>query len=453
MKILDVLKYSGRSLKVQRGRTVLTVLGVMIGITTIVVLNSLVGGFSNLLNGQLSQGLSAQTLTVTGGGGGLLGFGGGGGGVAATLYTTNLTGPSGLESYLKKNGNYVDEDMGIIQPTSFKPYYNSSITGNLKSYSATIIAVDFTTYSSPDFYSSTFTTTGGNGTIPTDNKSIVIGYGLYHPYDNDSSAHLINYGQNLTLYWHWTNKTSTLQSYSVNITGVLGQIGGISLASLAGGPSDRELFMPITMAEQIFQTNILSSIVVHVNSKDQTIIDNVTATIKAFFAPSGSVSVLSATAQLSTLNSALGLVSDLLTGIALISLLVAGINIVNIMTMSVLERTREIGILKAIGAKDSHILGIFLVEAFLIGLIASLIGIALGYLGSTIVGGLLFRTATGAASGFSRGGGFLSGFVPSLSWDLILEAIGFGVGTSVIFALYPAIKASRKPPVEALRYE
>src|SRR5271157_1950300 len=459
MKIADIFKYSGRSLKVQKGRAVLTVLGVVIGITAIVALNSLVGGFSNIITGQLSQGLSAQTLTVTGGGGGLAAFGGGGGGTPATLYTTNLTGPNGLEAYLKDNGNHVDAVMGIIQisysntPNSLNPYYYSNITNTTKKYDATITAVDFAMYGSSIFYSSTFTTstTGGVGNIPTDNKSIVIGNGLYEPYTNSTSAHLINYGQNLTLYY---NLDGTSANCSVKVTGVLGQIGGISLAALAGGPSDRGIYMPITLAEQIFHVNQFSSIVVHVNSTDQAIIDNVTAAIKAFFAPSGSVSVSSATSMLTTLNTILGTVSDLLTAIAAISLIVAGVNIVNIMTVSIIERTREIGILKAIGAKDTDILGIFLVEALLIGVIGSLVGIGLGYLGSFGLGSILFRAATGAGGGFGGGfGGGLSTFVPVLSSTLFLEALGFGVGTAVIFALYPAFKASRKPPVEALRYE
>src|SRR5271157_486768 len=455
MKIVDVIKYSGRSLKVQKGRAVLTVLGVVIGITAIVALNSLVGGFSNIITGQLSQGLSAQTLTVTSGSGGFGGFGGGGGrGAAATISYSNLTGSTDLQSYLKKNGNHVDGVMGVVTISAGQfaqtPSYYSTLNGSSVKYTATITGVDFATYGNSVFYASTFTTTGGLGSIPTDKNSIVIGYSAYHPYDNAST--LINYGQNLVLNWRWLNTTAG--NCSVNVTGVLAKIQGVSLASLTGGPSNNGIYMPITLAMKIFDTQKLSSIVLHVNSTDQSVIDNVTATTQAYFHSSGTVSVTSATSLLTTLNTVLGTVSALLTAIAAISLIVAGVNIVNIMTVSIIERTREIGILKAIGAKDADILGIFLVEALLIGIIGSLVGIGLGYLGSFGLGSILFRAATGAGGGFGGGfGGGLSTFVPVLSSTLFLEALGFGVGTAVIFALYPAFKASRKPPVEALRYE
>ncbi|MGF3522523.1 MAG: ABC transporter permease, partial [Candidatus Bathyarchaeia archaeon] len=135
-----------------------------------------------------------------------------------------------------------------------------------------------------------------------------------------------------------------------------------------------------------------------------------------------------------------------LGGIAAISLLVAGIGIMNIMIVSLIERTREIGILKAIGMKSRTVLLIFLCESVIIGLMGAVIGIVSGWSLAKVVAML-----------FSGGGPFGSSggltITPILTPEMALLAVGFGVGVSVIFALYPAWRASKLKPVDALRYE
>ena len=133
-----------------------------------------------------------------------------------------------------------------------------------------------------------------------------------------------------------------------------------------------------------------------------------------------------------------------LGGIAAISLLVAGIGIMNIMIVSLIERTREIGILKALGMKNRTVLNIFLGESVIIGLIGAVIGIILGWILANIVSRVL-------ASGIFGGGGFK--VTPLLTPEVLIGSLAFGVGVSVIFALYPAWRASKLKPVEALRYE
>ena len=133
-----------------------------------------------------------------------------------------------------------------------------------------------------------------------------------------------------------------------------------------------------------------------------------------------------------------------LGGIAAISLLVAGIGIMNIMIVSLIERTREIGILKALGMKSRTVLTIFLGESVIIGLIGAVVGIVLGWILASV-------TARVLASGAFGGGGFR--ITPLLTPEVVLGALAFGVGVSVIFALYPAWRASKLKPVEALRYE
>jgi putative ABC transport system permease protein len=142
---------------------------------------------------------------------------------------------------------------------------------------------------------------------------------------------------------------------------------------------------------------------------------------------------------LQTAQAVTGVLTIFLGGIAAISLLVGGIGIMNIMLVSVAERTREIGLRKALGARRRDILVQFLVESSLLSLIGGLIGIFLGWLIGVIVGQIA------AANG--------TPFNPSVSLNAILLATLFSTAVGLFFGIYPANRASRLEPVEALRYE
>ena len=142
---------------------------------------------------------------------------------------------------------------------------------------------------------------------------------------------------------------------------------------------------------------------------------------------------------LSTVQSVTGVLTIFLGGIAGISLLVGGIGIMNIMLVSVTERTREIGLRKALGARRRDILIQFITESSLLSLIGGLIGILLGWLISFAVG------AVAAATG--------NQFSPVVGVDAILLATLFSAAVGLFFGIYPANRAASLEPVEALRYE
>ncbi|MBA7543557.1 putative ABC transporter permease YknZ [subsurface metagenome] len=137
---------------------------------------------------------------------------------------------------------------------------------------------------------------------------------------------------------------------------------------------------------------------------------------------------------LDTISSVTAALSLMLGGIAAISLLVGGIGIMNIMLVSVTERTREIGIRKALGAKNKNIMSQFLIEALSLSGMGGLIGIAFGWLGAYAI----------AQAG---------------KWPLVITPIsillvfGFALIIGLFFGLYPAMKAAKMDPVDALRYE
>jgi putative ABC transport system permease protein len=146
-------------------------------------------------------------------------------------------------------------------------------------------------------------------------------------------------------------------------------------------------------------------------------------------------SVFSQADFLAAFGAITGVVTIFLSAIAGISLLVGGIGIMNIMLVTVTERTREIGLRKAIGAKRRDILAQFLVEAMTLSLSGGLAGIALGVSGALLISRLL------------------EGFTASVTAGSIALAVGFSAAVGLFFGLYPARRASRLNPIEALRYE
>jgi putative ABC transport system permease protein len=128
----------------------------------------------------------------------------------------------------------------------------------------------------------------------------------------------------------------------------------------------------------------------------------------------------------------LGTLTVMLAGIAGISLLVGGIGIMNIMLVSVSERTREIGIRKAVGARTYDILSQFVIEAIMLSVLGGIVGIVLGAGGAYALNGLVPTQITGWA---------------------VAMAFFFAAGVGIFFGVYPAVKASRLDPIEALRYE
>ncbi len=143
--------------------------------------------------------------------------------------------------------------------------------------------------------------------------------------------------------------------------------------------------------------------------------------------------------MLNSVQSVVGVLTIFLGGIAAISLLVGGIGIMNIMLVSVTERTREIGLRKALGARKRDILIQFLAESALLSLVGGIIGILFGWLIAFIVGKV--ATATG------------NSFTPVVSLGAVLMATLFSAAVGVFFGIYPANRAASLQPVEALRYE
>ena len=268
-------------------------------------------------------------------------------------------------------------------------------------------------------------------------RNLFVGIGSYVTQgDVDSKAKVVVLGtkvkEELFGQENALGKAVTLSDARYRVVGVM-QKRGTSL----GMDLDDIVFIPVTSGQELFDTDGLFEIIASTLRTED--VDGAIAQIKEVLikrhAHKEDFTVQSQGAMLQTMNTILNVLTAVLGGIAGISLLVGGIGIMNIMLVSVRERTREIGIRKAIGARNSDIMAQFLIEAITLSGVGGVIGIILG------VGIALLIPL------------FVTVLPTSVSLWSIAMAFSFSMAVGVFFGVYPARKASLQDPITALRYE
>jgi putative ABC transport system permease protein len=236
-----------------------------------------------------------------------------------------------------------------------------------------------------------------------------------------------------------------INSLTFKVIGVMASKGGTGFMN-----QDDQIFVPLTTAQTRLVGNpsfrgakSVSTINVQVNSTDNvtSVESDITSLLEERHNVQPGADDFTITSQLDTLNAATSVTNTLsifLGGIGGISLLVGGIGIMNIMLTSVTERTHEIGLRKAIGARRNDILMQFMVEAVTLSLLGGILGVILGWGIAKIIGGV------------QLGG---SAITPVVGLDSVLLATLFSLMVGLFFGIYPAARAAGLQPVEALRYE
>ncbi len=203
------------------------------------------------------------------------------------------------------------------------------------------------------------------------------------------------------------------------------------------GDNDMMVYIPIDYASTMSGfSSFNKTFYIAANSEENIdfTLNRVLTYLSTVFPSDANYRAFSQTQILGVLETILGLLTSLLAGIASISLVVGGIGIMNIMLVTVRERTKEIGIRKALGARQSQILAQFLIEAILITTLGGLIGLGVSYVGTIIIS-------------------IITDFNVILGLDAVVLSLVFSITIGVIFGLYPAYNASKLEPVEALRFE
>ncbi len=429
MKTSDIFSYAFGAIRLRKLRAGLTTLGVVVGIAAIVALLSITQGLQTTIGDQLQTGFATDTLIVSTG----RGFGMSPGAMIAAESDFEL-----LVNYTQIIDEIEDVDLSVA--VIRKPGY---IKSGEREFLLTVVGVNFAKYA--DIYSRTFVAERGDISLNPENETVVIGKRISDPWKNGTIFSNVDEVVEIT----WTN-ASTLppknETYSGQVAAVLKEIGGFGV----GGPSDTNVYIPISQAQSFFGIDECDMIIVQLENDDDTTIESVSEAIEEAFG--GQVNVTSSTAVLDTISTIFSTVELFLAGIAAISLLVAGIGIMNIMIVSLMERTREIGILKALGMKSRTVLSIFLSEAVIVGLMGAALGIASGWVLANVVARVFTGGGFMSAGNQAAAAGGMT-ITPVLTPTVILGAFAFGLLVSVIFALYPAWRASRLKPVDALRYE
>lgn len=422
MKLYIISKQSFKAIFANKGRSFLTILGIVIGIGSVIALMSLGNGVKANISGQIAT-LGTTTLTIMPG----EGFAGA---ENANNTTSNKNAPT-QSAQQSRGGGF----MGSASTLTINDLESLNNKSDVPDVDLVAGSVSGSAISGDQRFSV-------NGTSPSlfqiRKRDIDKGSNFTEKDVTDKNKVLVlgaDLAENLFSEKDPIGQELTIGKDVYKVIGVFKKAEGNNFNN-----PNLLAYIPYTSAMQSLDTDKFSNL--SATAKDENSVNvakdeiekvllknhNITNKKLADFSVSSSADLLSAVGNIT------GVLTSLLSGIAAISLLVGGIGIMNIMLVSVTERTREIGLRKAVGARTSDILAQFLVEAVMLTLTGGVIGILLGITMAKIAGRFV-------------------GFPPVTTNNAIWLAVGISTLVGLVFGIYPAAKAAKLNPIDALRYE
>ena len=390
--MVESVRMSVSNIRQNRMRSFLTILGIMIGVTAVIALVTTISGVSSSISDSFSSmGASTMTLSATG---------------------TDLQG--GLTAENMEEISELDHVEGV------SPSVSLSVTA-----------------ARDDAYESGVSVSGRNDDCFVQEPDTLSRGRAINSIDLDQSLRVCLISEELVETFFYGDDPIGQELYldgmRFTVVGVLAADADSSVSSMFSG-SDA-VIVPYTTALKMNGETLVSSLTLYIDDANaaEIVESELETCLDAIFDyEDDTYSIITMESIADTMESMLSMMSALLGGIASIALLVGGIGIMNMMLTSVTERTVEIGLKKAIGARPGQIQAQFLIESFLLSMVGGLAGVVLGIALSAILCQVL-------------GTGF------SLSYGAIALGVGFSAAVGVLFGWSPARKASRLNPIDALR--
>lgn len=442
MKFLDLIRLIFGNLSRRKARVALTAIGVVIGTSAVVILVSLANGLQRSANEQLygiGDLTQIQVMPTFGGEGGPVMLGGGGGGGSPELQQQALL------------TNFALNDLRAIPGVESVVARDYLMSGGMLKYQkleagVNIIGIDTSDLASLGLEAAEGDTALARGTVVI---GVMVPSNFYDPKmrpGQEPPPPPQLYGQQLQMVvskWD-AQGVETRKNISLRVVGVLKE---------TRGESDWSIYMPLEQIKALnewamnrrinYNKDGYSQVIVKVSDVNEVIeiTDQITAMGFQAFTPQSFVEGI---------NNFYRVLQFIFGGVGAIALLVAAIGIANTMAMSILERTREIGLMKAVGATNRDVLAIFLGEAAGIGFLGGLGGIIIGWLAGQ---GLNVLAMVFLANQSSQMGGPPPSLAVYTPFWLPLFALIFSTFIGMLSGLYPALRAANMIPVLALKYE
>ncbi|HXY80155.1 MAG TPA: ABC transporter permease [Gaiellaceae bacterium] len=405
MSVAEAFRMAVQGVLSNRLRSLLTMLGITIGVAAVIILVAVGHGSAVAVSNRI-EALGTNVVTIQPGG---FGFGRGTGGFRSSF--TQLT---------MKDVKALEDPTAAPDVLSVTPVVNGSVTA---------------TYGSASYSPSQFI-----GTTPSyeeARKSPVEAGTFITQADESTHARVVVLGETVVL--NLFGNVDPL-GQTIKLNGTSFTVEGVLVPKGTNGIQDQDdiIIAPLTTTQDLITgvTGGLSQIIIEAKSSHQVNAaqNEATTILTPTHSSNGTANfrVLNQASLLATSSSTNHVFTVLLAAVAAISLLVGGIGVMNIMLVTVTERTREIGIRKALGARRTDILGQFLTESVLLSVCGGVLGVAAGLVGSR------FK---------------IVGVQPVVESYSVLLALAVGIAVGLFFGIYPANRAASLRPIEALRYE